>query len=239
MRPMNLNTRSLRAPTGFAGALALAAASSAYGNIVVVSTPADFNVAAGTVSVGPVLWDVNGDGTNDFQFTYRYNNTATGSGVIWQAQMNPFTGSGATNGILGYQGAFVRYAEAFSVGTSFGLTPPANTPAVSFSTGATVILGSRYLSADVPSYYGGFATGPTAPGTQAFVGFRFLAGGQTLYGWARLSIGPGSIDFISAAYENTPGTSIAAGAIPEPSTLAFLALGAVGALGAISRRRRA
>ncbi|MBS0659815.1 MAG: PEP-CTERM sorting domain-containing protein [Verrucomicrobia bacterium] len=235
-----MNVKPTLRTSGLAGAMVLAAGSSAYANIVTVATPADFNVAAGTASVGPVLWDVNGDGATDFQFTYRYPNTATGSGVIWQANMNPFTGTQATNGALGYQGTFIRYAEAFTLGTIFGPTPPANTPAVSFPTTSTqVTLGSRYLSAGTPSYYGGFATGPTPPGTQAYVGFRFTIGANTHYGWLLLSVGPGSIDFVSAAYDNTPNTPIAAGAIPEPSTLAFLSLGAVGVLGAVARRRRA
>ena len=137
---------------GVSGAIALAAGTSAYANIVSVAVPADFNVAAGTASVGPVTWDVNGDGTADFQFVYRFPNTSTASGVIWQANMNPATGLQATNGALGYQGAFIRYAEAFTIGTVFGATPPANTPAVSFPTTSTqVTLGSRYLSNSVPS----------------------------------------------------------------------------------------
>ncbi len=236
---MNVQRSAPRVSTGFAGAIALAAASTAYGTVVQVAIPLDFNVAAGTATAPPVNWDVNGDGINDFTFTYRFPNTATGSGVIWQANMNPFTGSSATNGVLGYQGAFVRYAEAFTLGTSFGPTPPTNTPVVSFSTATQVTLGSRYLSGSVPSFYGGFATGPTPPGTQAYVGFRFSIGGQTNFGWLLLSVNAGSIDFVSAAYETTPNTAIVAGAVPEPSTLAFLSLGAVGVLGAISRRRRA
>lgn len=236
-----MNVNSTLRSKGVTGALALAAGTTAYANIVTVSTPTDFVVAAGTASVGPVTWDVNGDGANDFQFVYRFPNTAPGgptNGVVWQAQMNPFTGTAATNGLLSYTGPFVRYAEAFTLGTSFGPTPPTNTPAVSFSTTATVILGSRYNSNSVATYYGGFATGPTAPGTQAFVGFRFNVGGNTHFGWLRLSIGPGSIDFVSAAWDNTPNTPIAAGAVPEPGTLALLSIGAVGLLGTVIRRRR-
>jgi PEP-CTERM motif len=43
--------------------------------------------------------------------------------------------------------------------------------------------------------------------------------------------------FISAAFDNTPGTPIIAGAIPEPGTLALLAFGAAG-VAAIHRRRK-
>lgn len=233
-----MNVKSTLRTKGVTGAMALAAGTTAYANIVTVATPTDFVVAPNTNTVGPVNWDVNGDGTIDFQFTYRFPNTATGSGVIWQARMDPATGTSATNGVLGYQGNFVRYAEAFTLGTTFGATPPPNTPAVSFSTTSFVVLGSRYLSNNVPSYYGGFATGATPPGTQAFVGFRFNIGANTHFGWLRLSVGPGSIDFVSAAWENTPNTAIAAGAVPEPGTLALLSIGAAGVLGTVIRRRR-
>jgi hypothetical protein len=44
---------------------------------------------------------------------------------------------------------------------------------------------------------------------------------------------------MGAAFESIAGTAITAGAIPEPSTLAMLALGAVGVLGTAIKRRRA
>ena len=229
------------ASTGLAGALALAAGNSAYGDIIVGSPmpstvpPALTNVAGGPTTT--VNWDVNGDGIQDFTFTNRFPNTTT-TGVVWQMNMNPFGASGATNGVLGYQGAFVRYA--------FALQPNANIgPGGAFSTVAQVVLGSQYRSGGVPMFYGGFAAGPNGngavtPGTQAFAGFRFNAADGTHYGWIRLSVNSGRIDFVSAAWESTPNTAIAAGAVPEPGTMALLALGAVGVVGtAIKRRRRA
>ncbi len=222
---------------GVAGAAALAAGTNAYGNVIVVATPADFVIAPGTATTS-VNWDVNSDGITDFIFNYRYPNSTLPSGVIWQANMNPATGTALTNQPLGYQGAFVRYAQAFAAGTVFGATPPANPPGSSFGTAAQVTLGSRYRSAGTLNYYGGFAV-TVAPGTPAYAGFRFNVAGQTFYGYIQLSVGPGSIDFISAAYENTPNTNIVAGAVPEPGTLAGLAVGAAGLLGYGIRRRRA
>ena len=244
-QPRSLKTAS----GGLVGALAIAGGTSAYGSQVIVATPADFTVTPGTATVS-ANWDVNGDAISDFTFNYRYNNTATGSGVIWQANMNPFVGTGATNGTVGYQGVFIRYTTALPGGFSIGATL-ANSGgggANDWSTAAQAVLGSRYLSGGVPTYYSGFAAAASgggaahnavAPGTPAFVGFRFNIGAQTFYGWIQLSVGPGSIDFISAAYENIAGTAIPAGAIPEPSSLAMLALGAAGIAGvAINKRRR-
>ena len=111
----------------------------------------------------------SGDATADFTFTDRYPNTDpdVGNGVIWQLNMNPATGTAATNGVISYNGAFVRYAFALAANTSVG---PAST---TFSTSTQITLGSKYASGGAASYYGGFAAGPNAttgavaPGTQS------------------------------------------------------------------------
>ena len=101
-------------------------------------------------------------------------------------------------------------------------------------------------TAQLVHYYGGFAAngpnGSVAPGTFAFAGFRFNAADGTHFGWVKLAVNAGLIDFanpIAAAYESTPGTAIAAGAVPEPGTMSLLALGAAGVVGAVIKRRRA
>jgi hypothetical protein len=88
-------------------------------------------------------------------------------------------------------------------------------------------------------FYGGVAIPAGATG---LLGFRFTSnnlGGPagTLYGWARLSVGTtGDGNVVDWAYEDT-GAPIAAGAVPEPSSLGLLAAGAAGL--AQWRRRRA
>ena len=84
--------------------------------------------------------------------------------------------------------------------------------------------------------------GSVAPGTFAFAGFRFQAADGVHFGWVRLAVNAGLIDFanpIAAAYESSPNTAIQAAQYPEPGTISLLALGAAGVLGAVIKRRRA
>ena len=72
-------------------------------------------------------------------------------------------------------------------------------------------------------------------GSVRYAGVKFFVGADTYYGWVGMTLqnpasntSTGTItDF---AYESTPGLGIAAGATPEPSGLALLALGAAGLL---------
>ena len=176
---------------------------------------------------------MNGDGIFDFQFRDRYPNTAPGStGVIWQAAV--FTAS--INGIVSYAGPNIRYAYALNYGDFVG----SFSPGIAESGNQAITLGSRYSygSANV-YYYGGFANAAVgvAPGTFAFAGFRFMAADGIHYGYIRLRVSPGVIDFDFAAYETTPGEPIGE-PVPEPGTMALLAFGAVGVIGAIAKRRR-
>ena len=78
-------------------------------------------------------------------------------------------------------------------------------------------------------------------GSGGYVGLQWdIGGGDVRYGWARVDVtadNNGTATLFSYAYEETPNTAIAAGAVPEPSALGLLAAGG-GAIALANRRRR-
>lgn len=216
---------------GLAGAAALAAASSAYADVVMSTPPPNISTPVGTGAGASILnWDVNGDTVVDFQFTFRYY-----SATSWQALMS----ASPTNNVLGSP-AFTPtafYARSYAAGATVA---PGN-PAFSNAGVTVMILGSLYAG----NFYGGFAGGGNL-GQSRFLGFRFDIGGQTHYGYLEARVNAngssGTIDFLSAAFNNTPNTGIITGAtaVPEPgTTLAALAAGGLTALQIARRRKQA
>lgn len=67
-----------------------------------------------------------------------------------------------------------------------------------------------------------------------YLGVQFIFGGATHYGWVGVEVSGSTGTIRDYAYENVADTAIAAGAVPEPSSLALLAAGA----GSLALRRR-
>ncbi len=229
----NENVMSLR--TGLAGAMALAAGTSAYAAIVPVGVPANLPAApapASNPATGTLGWDVDGNGTLDFGFQFRNPQANPGPGVQWQGNFNPLI---AGNAVVGYTGAFIAYANNLATNTSIS---GASTFRPTSGTGQ-VTLGSVYRSNSINTGYGGFFPGnPNTAGGQAgasrgFAGFRFATPGGVRYGWIELQVDATGISFFRAAYEDS-GAAIPAGTIPAPTSIGALALGAA----ALLRRNR-
>lgn len=124
----------------------------------------------------------------------------------------------------------------------------ANTHMVANGNTATNLLGGEVIgpaSLYNPDLAAAVVTVTPPASNSTYLGFKFLSnnpdgviGTVPLYGWALVNFTPGGpASLASFAYE-TSGGQITAGAVPEPSSLSMLALGAFG-LSQLRRRRAA
>ena len=131
-----------------------------------------------------------------------------------------------------------------AMGTALGGGPSVGTGATYFN----LALGTLISAA---STFGGTGVNTIALSTPLnfnssnnIIGFRFIneaMGNQVQFGWMSISLSAnGGVQpraIVQFAYENT-GAGIAAGAIPEPSTVALLGMMALGAVGVRAWRLR-
>ena len=214
------------AKTSFAVALAAAAllaTSATPAAVVSVPTPADLAPTALPLADPGinVLWDVNGDSIADFNFSFRQ--PQAGGGLDWQASVFPLNSSGVI--ATGSAGDF--FATRLGAGATIGSS------STFLGAPGQGILRENFNGTGAGDFAGANANG--------FIGFSFMVGANTFYGWLNLTVtrssggGITGIDFISAAYDNTPGTAITT--IPEPGTLVLAAVAGFAGL-AVARRRR-
>ena len=225
---MEKHTVTSFAIKGLTGAVALAGATQAYGNVVSATPPANIT-GTGSTGEGTVTWDVNNDGTADFVFGAGAANIG-GSKYLAYTGVNSYTGA-----MVGYllDGAY-NYASNLTKGTTIG--------------SASYFVKGTYLTT-IGVKYGSTVEGQFLSGKAGYLGFEFTAADGTHYGYISLTstvastakgaTSSGSLTFGKAFYDTTPGEAITIGAaaIPEPTSLAALAFGAAGAAGAAAYRR--
>lgn len=172
------------------GALALAKGASAA--VVYTDINPDYNGGVGNT----YNLDLNNDGTADFEI---YHDGFYNLFLAPLAANNEALGTGSSN----YQ-----YPYALNTGASISASASGNWNNNGFSTG--------YQSLN----YGSYGTfGHWVNVADKYLGLRFQVGGNTYYGWARLTVNSDGSSWIvkDYAYEDTPGVGITAGAgIPVP-----------------------
>ncbi len=190
------------------------------------------NADVTVIDVFQVLEDqVPDDGSSSIAYTYVFEGGAT---------MNfSFQSSFGTYGIAALYGS-APGGNAMSVAggqSSFGY--PSNLAYGDFVSSAPEFFGKRIQGVLA---WGGGRPVENFVDTGGYLGFRFNVGNGTQYGWASMSLVAGAplnkfqLDQIAFA---SPGETLYAGqqAIPEPGSLACLALGAIGLVA--FRRKRA
>ena len=207
------------AMAGGAAALAMVSGNMATAGIV-ASTTAPITCPTAT----DIDWDVDSDGTADFQLAY-----STGSSYAFLTERNG--GRFVAPNSIGADG-FAKLASGFVVESAMAgfkfFTNAQGGITVTYDQGIGTDLGAQ-----------GWNMGDTG-----FFGFKFTSGGNTYYGWGEIDIqglSTSPYTITRAYYNNTPFAPITVGdtgsAVPEPSACA-LALLAAGGVAAYRGRRK-
>lgn len=217
----NYNTRIALA-AGSLTALAVPATECDAAVVHVTGSPVTMNLNAANGS--EETWDVDGDSVRDF-YLRKFDNPGDYGPGSQGIQLNSLAanGEGFVNSTGNPNGADIQ-----RLNTGFVVGP---TLAAGYFFGTSTTSRGMLRSTFYPAAFFGPNPKGFTSGQDGFMGFAFESGGDTHYGWATLNIDltlPGTVTISEWAYETNPNTAIAMGAVPEPSSLALLALGAGG-----------
>ncbi len=213
----NLPASLARYSVAAGAALAASTVPASAGVVLKMGTP--FTVGHSNPSHA---WDIDGGGQADFSITYHYisttnfflrvsNAAAAGNSRAWV--------KGPTNAEMKtlLAGSFVGASKVFNFATA------------SLNSGRNIAV-----------FTNGGRVRPSLKGGEQYVGFKFLIGSQTDYGWADITLSSSlhTVTFNYWAYD-TNGSAIQVGLVPEPAAAPLgLGLLALGAAGVAQYRRR-
>jgi MYXO-CTERM domain-containing protein len=191
-----------------------------------IYTNTSFGLSSITIGAGDtsVVWDVDGDSVAEFTLKTNAANLAI--------SLDPDAAKSAM--VFWRSTWYGNSVHVIKFGAGALIPHSLMAPPDSFFLNKTIhaLLSNLLSKGDLNA---GFTSG--SPG---YIGFSFLNGGKTCYGWASITVTEGSAGTLGSmtinswAYDNS-GDYIQAGAVPEPSETA-MGLGAL-ALGAAGLRR--